>query len=98
MDLLDIDIVTNNIMFIGQSNLNWIVKSFQGKNTVVQGFVLKYEINLYFQEFSLAVYCDEYSCKDRNIDKEKAKDFENVLKTLLLDLKVVSTTFLLVCF
>lgn len=50
--------------------MNYEVLSRQ--KTIVQGFAFKYEINLYFTVFNLAVECDECSYKDRNNDKEKS--------------------------
>ena len=47
-----------------------IQKVFEGKPTNRQFSIGSYRINFYFPEHKLAVKCDEYDHKDRDIDYE----------------------------
>ena len=50
--------------------LKSIRDTFEGENTQIQYFVLRYKINLYFHDYKLAIEIDKKGRKDKNIDHE----------------------------
>ena len=53
-----------------QSVLTKIMSSFEGENMQTQYKVLSYRINLYFQDYKLAMEIDENRHRNRYIDYE----------------------------
>ena len=61
--------------------LTYILKAFKGEDMQDQYYVDGYKIDLYFPEYGLAIECDEFDHKDRDIEYEvkRQKHIENKL-------------------
>ena len=69
-----------------QTVLELIKDVFEGENMQIQCSVLSYTIELYFQEYKLALEVDELGHKNRNIDYEiqREKTIEKELSCVFI--------------
>ena len=67
---LGINIVDNKIISKEAETLSCILKAFKGENMKEQYTVDGYRIDLYFPTHKLAIECDEFGHKDRDIGYE----------------------------
>ena len=65
-----------------QDTIGCIMKAFDGEEMKYQFTVDKYRIDLYFPAFKLAIECDEFNHRDRDIGYEvkRQKHIEDKLK------------------
>ena len=68
--IFDIDIC-NKVLYEEQETIDCIMKAFRGgKKMIFQHTIGKHRIDLYFPDHKLAIECDEFGHKDRNLKKE----------------------------
>ena len=53
-----------------QETIECVMKAFRGENMIFQRTISKHSIDLYFPDHKLAIECDEFGHKDRNLKKE----------------------------
>jgi len=62
-------------MCVENQTIGFIENSYNGILNIKRQFIIgKYRIDLYFIDFKLAVECDEFNHKDRDIVKEKIRE------------------------
>ena len=80
-DILGVKIHKNKCLFKEQESLQNIMNVFNVEEMLTQFSVDGYKIDLYFSRHKLAVECDEFDHKDRDIEYEvrRQKYIENKL-------------------
>lgn len=79
--LLGFNIESSSCMSKEQDTLSCIMQAFDGEEMKCQFTVDKYRIDLYFPKYKIAVECDEFDHRDRDISYEikRQKSIENLL-------------------
>jgi very-short-patch-repair endonuclease len=73
--IIGLNVKTTYYTAIETDTLNCILKTFHGKNMVLQYFVDKYHIDLYFPDQKLAIECDELQHDSKNnITNDKIRE------------------------
>ena len=78
-----------------QDALRQIMQAFNGEEMIQQFSVGKYRIGLYFPEHKLAIECDEFDHRDRDIgyEEERQKHIEKLLNCTFLKLTKMRKIF-----
>jgi len=91
-DIIDININNYKFSTIENDTLKCIIDTFTGENMKKQYKVSNYYIDLYFEDYNLAIECDE-SHYNKDYDKNREIEINKILKCTFIRYKPFDINF-----